>query len=375
MKNRIYFYGALPFKGELPVGGGEVGNARTIRVLEELDYEVVQIPKYRVSRDKRLIKRFLHIVDIIRNIWKYTCTLVCGRRKQAVVHVSGFAAKYLPPFQLLLILIARVLGYRVVYELRGGRIIDNYKEYGSWYKFFVKKTFKYSTYIFSQGFENIEFIKQFVPDKEIYYYPNYVMSDFLPQEYPLKSEGELSLLYFGRVAESKNIELIIETLKGLQNIGYNASLRIVGKPSSEQYLNHLKKIVEEQNIVSCEFFPGCNHEGLKGYLLPAHYYVFPSQEIGEGHSNALTEAMAYGLVPIASNWAYNKSVVGNQDLIVDNLSAQEYVKKIERIEKEHQYVELSKSMYHRVCTNYTEKNAVDNLSNYYNYIFASVVNI
>lgn len=367
--NRIYFYGALPFPGELPIGGGEVGNARTVEVLKNLGYEIIQIPKYRVSRSKQIVNRLLHILDIVCNVFKYAWLLLWGRRKNAIVHISGFAAKYLPPFQFLLIIIARILGYKVVYELRGGRIIDNYEEYAQWYKFFVRLTLKYSTYIFSQGYENIEFIKRIVPMKDVFYYPNYVMNEFLPSEFPVKNKEKLSLLYFGRVAEAKNIEIILQTLKILQNMGYNASLCVVGKPSSEEYLEELKRMVENNNILYCDFLPGCNHDKLKDYLRTAHYYVFPSQEMGEGHSNALTEAMAYGLVPIASDWAYNKSVVGNINLIVNSLSAKKIANVIDKIERTNQYVELSKSMYDRVRELYSEKNAIDNLSNYYRSIF------
>ena len=45
-------------------------------------------------------------------------------------------------------------------------------------------------------------------------------------------------------------------------------------------------------------------------LQKAHFFVFPSQEKMEGHSNSLTEAMTFGVVPIVSAAGFNASIVG-----------------------------------------------------------------
>ena len=71
-------------------------------------------------------------------------------------------------------------------------------------------------------------------------------------------------------------------------------------------------------------FPACQYEELVAFLKLSHFFLFPTHEYGEGHSNSLTEAMSYGVVPVASDWGYNKSVVGDDNLIVDGYDARMY---------------------------------------------------
>jgi glycosyltransferase involved in cell wall biosynthesis len=43
----------------------------------------------------------------------------------------------------------------------------------------------------------------------------------------------------------------------------------------------------------------------------SHFFLFPTTHPGEGHSNALTEAMAMGCVPLAALNGFNHSVMGD----------------------------------------------------------------
>ena len=73
----------------------------------------------------------------------------------------------------------------------------------------------------------------------------------------------------------------------------------------------------------------------------------------EGHSNAVTEAMAYGIVPIASPQGFSRTVIGNDELIVGEFSAEEYAERIAKINRDERIEEISASLNYRVCSNYT----------------------
>jgi len=66
-------------------------------------------------------------------------------------------------------------------------------------------------------------------------------------------------------------------------------------------------------------------------LEKTHFFLYPSTNPTEGHSNALTEAMAFGVIPVASDAGFNRQVVGNDALIMNSLDARKYAECIANI--------------------------------------------
>ena len=62
---------------------------------------------------------------------------------------------------------------------------------------------------------------------------------------------------------------------------------------------------------------------LPSLLLDKHFFIFPSEERREGHSNALTETMCYGIIPIAS-----KAAVSYTHLTIYTLGLDDSEKKV-----------------------------------------------
>ena len=87
----------------------------------------------------------------------------------------------------------------------------------------------------------------------------------------------------------------------------------------------------------------------------SHFFVFPSAEKKEGHSNSLTEAMAFGVVPIASDAGFNSTVIGKQELIIHGFNAKEYADCIEQIWDSGNWRNYSQFIYSRVINNFTEE--------------------
>lgn len=44
----------------------------------------------------------------------------------------------------------------------------------------------------------------------------------------------------------------------------------------------------------------------------------------EGHSNSLTEAMTFGVVPVVSTAGFNASIVSNEELVVSDINPERY---------------------------------------------------
>lgn len=368
-KNRIYFFANFGDWNKVPYGGGEVGNRRTLELFKRTNYEIILIPKYKRVKSHSLINIIILLFRIITNIVQYIITLLVGRRNNSIVHIVGFYGPMIY-FEYILILIAKFLRYKVVYEMRGGGAETYYNNGGRLYCKIFNIALRKVDAIFTQGMENISLIKKINKEASIFYYPNYVMKDFYPTSYPKKPTDKINFIYFGRISPLKNVDIVIDVFLKLCTQYNNLYLDIVGNSTDQSYFNQLKNKISDSAYEHCiKFSPACNHEQLKKYLSDKHFYIFPSQEPHEGHSNALTEAMAWGLIPIATSQGFNKSVIGDNNLIVKELSTDEFVKCITNIIDKNLIHITSKAMYNRILNNYTDEKVFNQLLKEYEQLF------
>ena len=174
------------------------------------------------------------------------------------------------------------------------------------------------------------------------------------------SKEQINLIYFGRITASKNIDIIIKTLSIIMKRGVNARLDLIGG-YAEEYKKVLNDCIQKENLSEDNvIFHGvqslnCISEKLKN----AHYFVFPSTEIKEGHSNSLTEAMAFGVVPIVSNAGFNKFICGDDRLVVSTFSPNAFAEKVINIEESGEWDFFSHFVYKRIINQFTETQATE----------------
>ena len=203
-KNRIYFFADFGNFKVRPRGGGEAGNRKTLQLLRTLGFDVIIIPKYLHSSSQSILGRILLFLKMSGCIVKYAYILLFGRRERSIVHISGFYGNIIY-FEAVLVGIAKIFGYKVVYEMRGGGAGLYYEQYGHLYKSFFRWTLIHSNKIFTQGQENIPLITECSPKADIYYYPNYVMTGFYPQEYPRKNFTTINMFPRFFISINRNI--------------------------------------------------------------------------------------------------------------------------------------------------------------------------
>lgn len=367
--NRIYLFANFGDWNKVPYGGGEVGNRRTLKLLQQAGFKVITIPKYLRVPNHSILNLIKLSWRIVYNIILYFIILLFGSRKQAFVHIVGFYGPMIY-FEYTLIHIAKLLGYNVVYEMRGGGA-DLYIKNGSkLYISFFKKAIIKSDVIFSQGMENKPLIESIKPNPSFFYYPNYVMREFWPSTYPIKAYNTINLVYFGRISPTKNIDIVISAFVLLRKKYGNIQLDIIGNCSDEQYLNTIKTTINESGYEkSVHIYPACNHDQLKKYLSDKHFYIFPSTEPHEGHSNALTEAMAWGVIPIATPQGFNRSVINDKRLIVKELNPNNFANIISSIIDNQEIEKYSHQVYDRISNNYTDIIILHKLKNEYDKLF------
>lgn len=369
MNKRIYFFANFGRWDRQPYGGGEIGNRRTLAMMWRAGYEVHPIGKY-----NRVFKRTLPDILIIPllMLWsfiKFSFVMLVGRRNSSLVHVVGFYGSTIY-FEHLLISISHLLGYLTIYEMRGGGATDHYANGTKCYRRTFEATVRHADVIFSQGMENKPLIDSIAPGKRFFYYPNCVGQDFCPETFPVKANDSIKLLYFGRISRQKNVEVVIDTFNLLAERHSDFRLDIVGNCTEPGYAEEIRQHIKASPYAShITMHPACSHQNLKEILSDKHIYLFPTAEPREGHSNALTEAMSWGLVPIATDKGFNRTVIGNDALIVGQPSAESFAEVISRIIEKGELNDLSRESYQRVQDNYTEPIIYNRLKEEYDTLF------
>lgn len=364
MNPRVYFYANIGDLTKPGYGGGEEGNRRTLHILKSSDIDVITIPKYTKATGKFRPIRLGY--RVLTNYLKYTTRLLFGRRKKSLVHVSGFYGVMIY-WELLLILTAKILGYKIAYEMRGGGAGNYYNNGGHLYRFAFSRAIKLSDSIFSQGLENFTLLKRISSAKDIFYYPNYVMDNFPPKCLPKKPTDRINLIYFGRLSKTKHIELIVKATSIIKSkISLPVNLTLIGAFDNIDYKNYIESEILRLGLNdNISIISACNHDKLASYLEDKHIYMFPTTEPREGHSNALTEAMSYGIVPITTNQGFNESVVNDNYLIIPALTAEAMAQRVINIFENNLFDGYSIKMYERIVNLYSYSKVSESLINQY----------
>lgn len=347
MKRKIVFY--APLGKDTPsdkIGGAEAGCLKTKAIYERAGIEVIVINKPALSKGKI---RFL-----IEMAFTPLKLLWVARREGSItpIHIVGFYTKIVK-YEWLLMKIAHLCGNKVIYELRNGSMVSTYMTGTETYRKYLKDLLLKPEVVLCQGQEYVDFIKK-KWGLERSYYPNYIMDDFLVAN-NVNRVHPIRLIYFGRVTESKNVDVTINVLRILREYGLDAKLDIIGG-CSEQYREKLEDVIKEHHLNEMVTFYGRRpFNFIAEKLRKSHYFVFPSSEVQEGHSNSLTEAMGCGVVPIVSNAGFNTSICGYNELVVNGITPRDYADIIIKIENDNEWAYYSNCVYQRVKDNYTEK--------------------
>lgn len=355
----IIFYASFG-KGMTPdkIGGAEVGCIKTEKILMDAGYKVIRLDK--PIRNKGIVR---YTIKTILAWIKLIYFLI--NNKMAILHLSGFY-RDLISVEWVFIKTAHYLHRKSLYEIRNGGMIEEYEKRGKLYKKMMLSTLKNATAVLCQGEEYRTFISDKLK-KISYYYPNYILDSFLEEKQREKHFDMINLIFFGRIVPSKNIIFMIDICEELVKRGFKISLDLIGGCSPE-YKQEIENKIKETSLPSSivKLKGRMNFQDFYPVIKKCHFFLFPSSEEREGHSNSLTEAMGCGLVPIASSAGFNASVVGDASLVMDELNAIEYADKIVGIWLNDEWSTYSAKMVQRIKDNFTESKVKNNLLSVYN---------
>lgn len=153
------------------------------------------------------------------------------------------------------------------------------------------------------------------------------VDNFKPKISNLKSDEKLKIITVGRIAEVKNLHLLIETAEILRNKNFNFGVKIAGTPileSDKIYFEKLKNSIQEKKLNDIiEFIGSVPNKDIAGFYQDGDLFINLSDT--GSLDKAILEAMACGLKILTSNEAF-KDIVPTENFTGKN--AEEIAEKI-----------------------------------------------
>ena len=155
------------------------------------------------------------------------------------------------------------------------------------------------------------------------------------QSAAMAGAAKFKIITAGRIAEVKNIHLLIDAVEILRNKGFDFQIKIAGKPileNDKKYFEKLKEKIREKNLGGIiEFVGPMPNKDIAKFYQNGDLFVNFSDT--GSLDKAILEAMACGLKVLTSNEAF-KNIVPKESFTSNN--PQEIAEKIEKLaETEH----------------------------------------
>lgn len=346
MKNKVIYYAASELNiPKEKIGGAETGAKRCFNNIISSGIDAVFIPKITLYYGFfAFVKSFFKTKKILKKLF--------SSNEYSLFYITAFYKRQ-SKIELYFIRLAKKNGLKVIYEPKNGSYIREYFSRNSSYKKRIDLTLGFCDLILCQGLEYIEFFSLKNVDNTVYV-PNYVNSVSSIDD--LIVDDCIDIIYFGRLTKEKNIEFIIELCKKI-SIDHKVKCNLIGA-GEKKYLDKLNKLIFEYNMENVvEIFDRMPLAKIRLIALKSDFFVFPSVEPEEGHSNSLTEAMSFGCVPVVSDNGFNKSVVGNDIFVEPKIDLESYYNKIIYLNKD--LLNYKHIVVERVTKNYTSKIVVN----------------
>ncbi len=341
------FCGPIAAPGQPAGGGYEAANRRTCDALVRHGWTVVELPYPKAPRTAvhKLAAYAQHFV-------RAAAQLIRRRDDYDLLHLTPLNMHFAWAESLLLSC-ARWVGKPVLLDVRAGTFVRHYQRRGRLYQRIVDRSLRLATQVAVEGREYGPFVRQRTRQTP-FYFPNYIDTPSLHQplaERQLAPGDPIRLIYFGRLVREKGIETALQVLAALRARGHAASLTLIGNGSAS-YLRALQASYAGQPV---EWAGSLSVEAILSRAAQHHFFLFASRHDGEGHSNALNEAMAVGLVPICSDQGFTRTVVGDAGAVLSRgAPAGAYALAVEAIVDAGRWTELSRRARSRVQSLFSE---------------------
>lgn len=354
MAHNIYLFSIFGDLDKPAAGGGEAASRRLWHTMEEAGFNVTIFNRHRFDWSGNLRSKFLLCVWFVLDPIVLYFKLRALRKEDSVFIFRSYSGALLL-FDFGLALAGKLAGLTTIMCLAGGRANPDYQSGNALYRWIFKKTLGFCHEVLCEGEVSCELVRQVTEGKlRTYYLPNFTERGFAPEHLPHKPESVVNIIYFGRICWKKEVLLGIDIFNRLCEKYNNLYYTIIGD-GDEDYCKHVGEAVEASPYSNrIERFPSSSHDFIMEMLKSQHIFLFPSHEHCEGHSNAMNEAMSWGVIPVVSDINFLPDIVGRNELVVHGYDPEDYVRIISSLIDGKRLSRLSEYVFDRVRTNFTQ---------------------
>lgn len=306
--------GPIAPKNGVSRGGYETANRRTIDLLETAGCRVEEYAYPDTLGKSFPMKAVSYLLNFLTLGRKLSRRRV--ENNEIPFHITPLFKQFILA-EYLLIRRAKRLEMRIILDLRAGNKASDRKRFGKIYRSLFDRCVRLADVVSVEGREYVALIQSIAPKIDVIYLPNFVSCKNVAEKPPERSSEICRLTYVGTVSEAKGVPDIIRVADHLIQIGLPVQLDIIGRPT-KSFQNDFEKKGHERTFVESHGAKGFDF--VRTILDQSHFFVFLTEWSGEGQSNALTEAMARGCVPVATRHGFNQSTISDCGVIIEDRS-------------------------------------------------------
>lgn len=352
---RVALFGPIAKEGRPARGGYEAANRKTVEELRRRGMAVQEL-HFETPRGQAL----KNVYNFCGNWIALMRLFFSSRKGWDILHITGLPDHFVY-VQSILLLGAHMLGKKVVYDMRAGRYIKSYNINTKLYRWALEKVMARSDGVAVEGTKYIDFVKE-KGHREAFYLPNFVNEP--PRYNPrLADPGDtIKMVYLGRVTLEKGVEQGLRVRQMLEQRGYKAEFKIVGL-GEKALVDRLTKAYESPDVI---WTGPVTVNAVRDTIAGSHFFFFATRHPGEGHSNALTDCMAEGVVPVCSDHGFNAGIVSDCGRVLPPDATDEaYVEAILGVWTTGGWPTLSRMCTDRITNHYCADRVMDGLIDYY----------
>lgn len=304
---RIALVGPIASPGTPAAGGFEAANARLVMLLTALGLHPVTLP-YPSVKDAGKLRKAWAYLTAFRSIEACIRRLPSG----TILHITPLARQFLC-YELRLVRVAAAHGLRVVVDLRAGDQQNEFEARGAYYKARYRALISCADAVFVEGQSYIPFVRSLRSNVSVTYLPNFLPNESLPEAPALRRAGEFRFTYVGAINEQKGVTYAVRLVRELSRRGHRVRFDLFGQAADR----YVKLLQDETRMAPWLHLHGPQpFEIIRDTLAQTNFFIFLTTWRGEGHSNALTEAMSQGAIPIVTDHGFNMDVAGPDAIAV-----------------------------------------------------------
>lgn len=311
----------------------------------------------------------------VNRLFRDIFTLIINRPGSSGLHIFG---QYRTAIyrEFILLSIARIMFLPVLYQIRAGEFINWYEGTSRIQNFLTRYILNKSRVIICEGQPYVEFLQKNMKLKSTYF-PNYVLKNEIPTNIPKRLTREImSVIYTGAIVEQKGVWQTVLACNEIAKKGINIKLTLVGNehPDMTLKLGNLTDLHLNFELVRTG---AASRSEIMSLLKNSDIFCMPSRYPGEGHSNAVNEAMMWGLVIICTRQGFLETILGeNGAYLLDKGNKNEIVETLDYIHNNRKSAcERAHNARQRLISFYNSDQAFANLENVYNKLVCSRSNL